>query len=103
MWGGVQSSAQQGEASPTCGQEASEVLGTDKLSVQRQEVRPLLCGLFSEQVEVWSLGGSWGGSSCGRDREGGPAGVGEGVRLHVGQGQGDCFGSDPRNRQDKRS
>ena len=44
---GVQSSAQRGEASPTCGPEASEVLGTDKFSVRRQEVPPLPCGLFS--------------------------------------------------------
>ena len=77
--GGVQSSAQLGEASPTCGQEASEVLGTDKVSVQRQEVQPLPCGLFSEKVGVWSLGGSWGGSSCDRDREGGSTRVGEAV------------------------
>lgn len=47
---GVQSSAQCGEASPTCGQEASEVLGTEKFSVRRQEVPPLPCGLFSEKV-----------------------------------------------------
>ena len=77
VWGGVQSSAQVGEASPTCGQEASEVLGTDKVSVQRQEAQPLPCGLFPEQVGVWSLGGSWGGSSCERDRERGSTRAGE--------------------------
>lgn len=53
MWGGVRSSAQQGEASPTCGQEASEVLGTDKLSVQRQEACPYRVACF---LSRWSCG-----------------------------------------------
>lgn len=73
VWGGVRSSALAGEASPTCGRGLESWVQISSLCRGRKPA-PTVASLFSGQVELRRLGGSWEAVPVAETEKGAPQG-----------------------------